>query len=66
MPDTEKWMTRAEVAEFLRVPTRTVDAYARDRLLPRFYLAPRGQQSKSPRFRIEDVRALVKPERDAT
>lgn len=55
-------MTRTEAAEFLRVTPRTVDAYVRDKLLPRYRLAGTPQQERSPRFRVEDVRALVKPE----
>jgi excisionase family DNA binding protein len=48
-------MTRKEAAELLRVKERTVDAYARSGSLPRYHLAG----SRTPRFRIEDVRALI-------
>lgn len=63
MPDTERWLTRAEAAELLQVRPRTVDGYARDGRLPRYYLA---RSSRAPRFRLEDVRALldVVPESD--
>lgn len=51
-------MTRKEAAELLRVRERTVDAYARSGKLPRYHLAG----SRTPRFRIEDVRELIKGE----
>jgi excisionase family DNA binding protein len=47
-------MTKAEVAAWLRVSSRTVDYYVERRLLPRIELGPR-----LVRFRIEDVEALV-------
>lgn len=56
--DSEKWMTRADVATFLRVTTQTVDRHAREGRLPRYKIAG----SRTPRFRIEDVRALLAPE----
>jgi excisionase family DNA binding protein len=49
-------MTRREAAELLRVKERTVDAYVRSGSLPRYHLAG----SRTPRFRIEDVRGLIK------
>lgn len=55
MPDTERWLTRGDAAELLQVKPRTIDGYARDGRLPRFYLRAR----RAPRFRIEDVRALL-------
>ena len=58
MHDTEQWLTRAEAAELLQVAPRTVDAYARAGRLPRYYFA-RAPKRRAPRFRIEDVRALL-------
>lgn len=55
MTETEQWMTRAEAAQFLRIAPRTLDAYVRNGSLPRFHLTG----SRTPRFRIEDVRKLV-------
>lgn len=57
MVETEKLMTREEAAEFLRVHPRTIDTYVRDGRLPRHRIVG----TRSPRFRIEDVRALVVP-----
>lgn len=57
MHDTEQWLTRTEAAKLLEVQPRTVDAYARDGKLPRYYLA--RSPRRAPRFRIEDVRALL-------
>ena len=48
-------MTRAEAAELLRVGVRVIDAYAREGKLPRYQLAG----SRTPRYRIEDVRQLI-------
>lgn len=57
MTDTEQWMTRAEVASYLRVTVRTVDDYVRQGRLPRFRIS----DTRSARFRVEDVRALLVP-----
>lgn len=57
MPDTERWLTRAEAAEILGVRPRTVDGYARSGRLPRYYVARAPQ--RAPRFRVEDVHALL-------
>jgi excisionase family DNA binding protein len=57
MTDTEQWLTRKDVAERLRVTVRTVDDYVRQGRLPRFRIAG----SRTTRFRVEDVRALVVP-----
>lgn len=56
MAETQRWMTRAEAADHLRVTTRTVDAYVRTGRLRKYTLA----DSRTPRFRFEDVNALVK------
>lgn len=53
--ETERWMTRQEAADELRVTPRRIDAYVRDGALPRYHLAG----TRTPRFRIEDVRALI-------
>jgi predicted site-specific integrase-resolvase len=57
MTDTERWVTRVQAAELLSIAPRTIDTYVRDGRLPRFHLTG----SRTPRFRIEDVRALVVP-----
>lgn len=64
MPDTERWMTRAEAADLLRITPRQLDAYVRAGKLARYYLPravdDRGRNARpSPRFRIEDVNALI-------
>lgn len=55
MEDTERWMTRKEAAELLRIAPRTLDGYVRRGELRRYTLA----NGRTPRFRIEDVRALI-------
>lgn len=55
MVETEKWLSREEVADVLHVHVRTVDRLVRERHLPRYRI--RGM--RRVQFRIEDVRALV-------
>jgi len=57
MVETEKWLSREEAAKVLDVHMRTIDRLVRDGRLPRYRIAG----TRSPRFRIEDVRALVVP-----
>jgi excisionase family DNA binding protein len=56
MTETERWMTRAEAAELLRIAPRTLDSYVRNGSLPRYVLG----SGRTPRYRIEDVRKLVR------
>lgn len=56
MPSTARWLTRSEAADRLRVRPRTIDAWAREGRLPRYYLAG---STRAPRFRVEDVDALA-------
>lgn len=57
MVETEKWLTREEAANLLSVHPRTIDKLVRDQVLQRYRISG----TRSPRFRIEDVRALVVP-----
>jgi excisionase family DNA binding protein len=57
MADTEKWLTREEVAQMLDVHVRTVDRLVRDKHLPRYKI----KGMRRAMFRIEDVRALIVP-----
>lgn len=59
MPSTERWMTRRDAAELLKVKERTIDAWAREGRLPRYYLAG---SKRTPRFRVEDLHALARGE----
>lgn len=54
MSSGERYLTRAEAAQLLRMSERTVDRLADDGLLPR--LRPRG---RTVRFRASDVRAVL-------
>lgn len=56
MVDTERWLTRREAAMELHVHVRTIDRLVKAGRLPRHYLG-----SRSPRFRIEDVRKAPVP-----
>jgi excisionase family DNA binding protein len=53
--ETERWVTRDEAADVLRVSKGLVDKLVRDKKLPRY----RVVGVRAPRFRIEDVRALI-------
>lgn len=55
--ETEKWLTRADAAQLLGVSTQTVDRHANDGDLTRYRVGARAV-----RFRIEDVRALLRPD----
>jgi len=64
VPETKKWLTRRQAADLLGISPRQLDAYAETGKLPRYYLPPvrstAGRTPRpSPRFRIEDVHALV-------
>ena len=64
VPKTERWLTRRQAADLLGISARQIDAYAETGKLPRYYLPPvrptRGATPRpTPRFRIEDVHALV-------
>lgn len=55
MVETEKWLSREEVARMLDVHVRTVDRLVREEHLKRYKI--RGM--RRAQFRIEDVRALI-------
>lgn len=55
MVETEKWLSREEVAEALHVHERTVDRLVKQGHLRRY----RIKGMRRVQFRIEDVRALV-------
>lgn len=55
---SRQWLTRAEAATRLRIAPGTLDAHARNGHLRRYY-PPGG--AGAPRFRIEDVDALLHP-----
>jgi hypothetical protein len=64
VPETKRWLTRRQAADLLGISPRQLDAYAETGKLPRYYLPPvrptAGRTPRpSPRFRIEDVHALV-------
>ena len=53
-------MTRSKAAEHLQVHINTIDNYARSGMLPRYYLpSANGGDDESPRFRIEDLEAIL-------
>lgn len=56
MPSTARWLTRTEAAERLRVKPGTVDAWAREGKLPRYFP---GKTRRFARYRIEDVDAYL-------
>jgi excisionase family DNA binding protein len=56
MVDNE-WLNREEAARALKVHVRTLDRLVRDGHLPRHHVTG----TRSPRFRTEDVRALIVP-----
>jgi excisionase family DNA binding protein len=56
MVSTERWLSRKDAAAELGVHPRTLDRLVRESRLPRYYLGTR-----TPRFRIEDVRAVPVP-----
>jgi excisionase family DNA binding protein len=55
MVETEKWLSREEVAGLLHVHVRTVDRLVEQGDLPRYKI----KGMRRVQFRIEDVRALV-------
>jgi excisionase family DNA binding protein len=57
MVDTERWLSREEAATMLGVHVRTLDRLVREKVLARHHI----QSTRIPRFRIEDVRALIVP-----
>lgn len=64
MPETKRWLTRRQAADLLGISPRQIDAYADAGKLARYYLpTPRTSAARvprpAPRFRIEDVHALV-------
>jgi excisionase family DNA binding protein len=56
MVETERWLSRKEAAAELGVHERTIDRLVREDRLPRYRVG-----SRTPRFRIEDVRAVPVP-----
>lgn len=57
------WMTRQEAADYLRTTTKTIDRNAAKGLLTRYYL---GGSQNQPRFKCEELDALMSPEADPT
>jgi excisionase family DNA binding protein len=53
--ETERWVTRDEAASMLRLSRGVIDRLAREGKLSRYRVAG----VRAPRFRIEDVRALI-------
>jgi excisionase family DNA binding protein len=60
MVSTERWLSRKEAAAELNVHERTIDRLVREGRLDRYHVG-----SRTPRFRIEDVRAVPVPNGDA-
>jgi excisionase family DNA binding protein len=56
MVETERWLNREDAAAELGVHKRTIDRLVREKRLPRYHVG-----SRTPRFRIEDVRAVPVP-----
>jgi hypothetical protein len=53
-------MSRKSAAVLLDVNVTTIDAYVRRRMLPRYYLPTvNGGLDVSPRFRVEDLEAIL-------
>lgn len=53
-------MTRQRAAEHLQVHINTIDGFAKRGMLPRYYLpSASGTEDVSPRFRIEDLEAIL-------
>jgi hypothetical protein len=65
VPKSKQWLTRRQAADLLGISLRQLDAYADAGKLARYYLppvrppAPGRTPRPAPRFRIEDVNALV-------
>lgn len=64
VPKSKQWLSRRQAADLLGISLRQLDAYADAGKLARYYLPPVrptvGRTPRpTPRFRIEDVNALL-------